>query len=206
MNSPSTNLAWHYPSGPQAGTASKTQQQKQPSQQQQTRSAFNTVTNQYDTSSDLEFPRAASSGSTQRPALQRYPSHISTNDADLLLNLHAPYTSQPTTDSPSFPDFTTNQVPDGSLAADPHQTSFNNLASANWNYGNLWNPWDLSDAGAGGQVLQPFGDMMIESQDVDMSCLGLDTMPWFDNWGLFDSTANGGGGGTGTGDGPRSGG
>jgi hypothetical protein len=52
--------------------------------------------------------------------------------------------------------------------------------------------------------MQPFGDMMIESQDVDMSMLGLDMMPWFDApygsgpdlMGLFDtnlsSDTNGG--------------
>jgi hypothetical protein len=47
--------------------------------------------------------------------------------------------------------------------------------------------------------MQPFGDMMIESQDVDMSMLGLDMMPWFDApygsgsemMGLFDPNVNG---------------
>ena len=40
--------------------------------------------------------------------------------------------------------------------------------------------------------MQTFGDMTIESQDVDMSMLGLDMMPWFDApygpdmMGLFD--------------------
>ena len=46
--------------------------------------------------------------------------------------------------------------------------------------------------------MQPFGDMMIESQDVDMSMLGLDMMPWFDApygsgpdmMGLFDTNVN----------------
>lgn len=47
--------------------------------------------------------------------------------------------------------------------------------------------------------MQPFGDMMIESQDVDMSMLGLDMMPWFDApygsgpdmMGLFDTNVGG---------------
>ena len=45
--------------------------------------------------------------------------------------------------------------------------------------------------------MQPFGDMMIESQDVDMSMLGLDMMPWFDSYpthdlaGLFDPASGG---------------
>ena len=47
------------------------------------------------------------------------------------------------------------------------------------------------------------GDMMIESQDVDMSMLGLDMMPWFDSYpthdmmGLFDPNATGGADGSG---------
>lgn len=80
----------------------------------------------------------------------------------------------------------------------------------NWNYAHLWNPLDFSPNPNG---LQPFGDMMIESQDVDMSMLGLDMMPWFDSFGggggemgglSFDGRqagagAGGGGGGGGGG-------
>ena len=33
---------------------------------------------------------------------------------------------------------------------------------------------------------QNFGDMMIQSQDVDMSMLGLDMMPWFDSYPTQD--------------------
>jgi len=33
---------------------------------------------------------------------------------------------------------------------------------------------------------QNFGDMMIQSQDVDMSMLGLDMMPWFDSYPTHD--------------------
>ena len=47
--------------------------------------------------------------------------------------------------------------------------------------------------------MQTFGDMMIESQDVDMSVLGLDMMPWFDSYlpphdlaGFFDPNQHGG--------------
>ena len=98
-----------------------------------------------------------------------------TSDADLLLNLQSPYNAAQsnTGSSPAFPqNFTPNH--------DPHHSTFNNnVTSANWNYANLWNPADFSQ---GPNSMQPFGDMMIESQDVDMSMLGLDMMPWFDNF------------------------
>lgn len=124
------------------------------------------------------------------------PTGPGTSDADLLLNLHSPYNSNNTGSSPAFPqqppraqNFTTN---------DPHQNSFNHLAGANWNYANLWNPLDFSQGPNG---MQPFGDMMIESQDVDMSMLGLDMMPWFDNFSggdiLFADGRQAGGGATG---------
>ena len=72
-----------------------------------------------------------------------------------------------------------------------HQNDFTSVGSTNhtdqglnhWNYDSLWDADNAS--------LQPFGDMMIESQDVDMSMLGLDMMPWFepthDFTGLFDT-------------------
>ena len=57
------------------------------------------------------------------------------------------------------------------------------------NYPNLWHP---------NNNMQTFGDMMIESQDVDMSMLGLDMMPWFDSYlpqhdltGFFDNVWSG---------------
>lgn len=95
----------------------------------------------------------------------------STSDADLLLNLHSPYnaTHSQAGSSPAFPNGFSSG---GNGAAQP--SNFNNLTGANWNYADLWNPVDYG--------LHPMGDMMIESQDVDMSMLGLDMMPWFDNF------------------------
>ena len=104
-----------------------------------------------------------------------------TSDADLLLNLHSPYIPNSNTgSSPAFPQQPRQQQPQNFTSNDPHQNSFNQMANANWNYANMWNPLDFSQGQNGMQPL--FGDMMIESQDVDMSMLGLDMMPWFDNF------------------------
>lgn len=181
MNSPSTNLAMHYPSGPGASNAH--QQQRQP--QQKRRPTFNPITNQYDPQPPQNHfqhqMRTNSNGSV--PQVTSFPGQATgpansmpgTSDADLLLNLHSPYNAAQSNagSSPAFPNsFTPSN--------DPHQAGFNNLASANWNYGNLWNSG--GDFAQGLHDMQPFGDMMIESQDVDMSMLGLDMMPWFDNF------------------------
>ncbi len=77
------------------------------------------------------------------------------------------------------------------MSSSQHNTTFASAAAANehsdalnaWNYDGLWN----SDSSA-----HPFGDMMIESQDVDMTLLSLDMMPWFDSshefTGFFDAS------------------
>ncbi|SMR47356.1 unnamed protein product [Zymoseptoria tritici ST99CH_3D1] len=50
----------------------------------------------------------------------------------------------------------------------------------------------LDNGGQSGGVSMNFlpGDMMIESQDVDMSMLGLDMMPWFDSFPTHDMMSN----------------
>lgn len=198
MNSPSTNLAWHYPSG-----ASDLQTRRQQRPKQQTRAAFNPITNQYDppapqTSLRRQMRTNSSGSAPPGTSFPTQPSSSSnamagTSDAGLLLNLHSPYnTAQSNTgSSPAFPpNFTPN--------SDPNPTGFNDLTGSNWNYANLWNPVDFSQ---GPSSMQPFGDMMIESQDVDMSMLGLDMMPWFDNFSggdmLFGGDGRQAGGGAG---------
>lgn len=178
MNSPSTNLAMHYPSGPAASRTNRQQRQSLP------RPAFNPITNQYDPPPpQTRFrPQMRSNSNGSSSQITSYPTQssaavngvASTSDADLLLNLHSPYntSSSQAGSSPAFPHAFTN-------TSDPQSSSFNDLAGANWNYANLWNPLDFSQNAS---AMQPFGDLMIESQDVDMNMLGLDMMPWFDNF------------------------
>lgn len=202
MNSPSTNLAWHYPSGP---STAQTQTQQQQKPRQQPRPAFNPITNQYDPpppSHHFQRPIRANSNGSAPPVTSFPAANLPTpSDADLLLNLHSPYNNSGTGSSPAFPSTATNTYTN---PADPHQSGLNDLASANWNYANLWNPLDFGTMVAGGG--QPFGgDMMIESQDVDMSLLGLEMMPWFDGFAgaggagemMFAGDGQGSGGGDG---------
>jgi len=185
MDSPNTNLAWHYSSGadiPQ-GNASRHDDLAAPE--------CETNIGQPSIASGVQYPqhlRTASSSSAYvsgqetmtRPST--YPtssSQVSNADADLLLGLGSPY-NQPNGSSShqrpasgpglSYPLDTTGY---------PTPTQTNNAL-----------PFPFYT----GQVeMQNFGDMLIESQDVDMSMLGLDMMPWFDSYpthdviGMFDT-------------------
>ncbi|KAJ9638273.1 hypothetical protein H2199_006960 [Coniosporium tulheliwenetii] len=90
------------------------------------------------------------------------PSLVS--DADLLLNLHSPYPAN----SPHLP-------PNGSALQAPHQQQ----TSAVQNFLSQGNLDGLPPRGQS-QAMMPFGDMMIESQDIDVSALGVDMMPWLE--------------------------
>lgn len=192
MNSPSTNLAWHYPSGATAnGHASASQQQPATSIP-----PFDNGIGQaeFDASAqqNMQYPghlRTASSTSQQPAALTSYPSNAS---ADMLMGLNSPYqtNSNPSHDNAPNPDpfahlhpantndaFTSTGAPNNSGRV-TSTDGFNGFNA--WTYPNLWNP------NGGSSAMQSFGDMMIESQDVDMSMLGLDMMPWFDSYPSHD--------------------
>lgn len=132
--------------------------------------------------------RAGSSSAQQRPSLTSYPTQGSgisnQNSTDLLLGLNAAYhrnshgSARPATNA--FGDHNQHS----STSADMGTAFSNTSGSAGqafqaWNYANLWNPNN-------GSAMQPFGDMMIESHDVDMSVLGLDMLPWFDSYPTHD--------------------
>ena len=210
MNSPNTSLAWHYAAGGGA-------QQQQPQQSDsQSAPAYNSMTSATDfgqSSHNMQFPRhlrTTSSTSQPPPPMTSYPTNgsaVSNQDvADMMMGLNSPYQHNMNTSHtdaagtdvfahlhPSTPNDMSHTPHDGfSSTAAPnngHVTSTDNAAFNAWSYPNLWNPNSTS-----------FGDMMIESQDVDMSMLGLDMMPWFDSYpthdytGLFDPSTPGGGG------------
>jgi len=178
MNSPSTNLAWHY-----AGAAD--------GHPHDTRFQLPGMSG-FDPAAQLSHHLAAPPQHSQdghrvsgnhRSAAQQFtngsvPAYALTgsavSDASLLLGLNSPYNNQNNTHS--FPS-----LPVG--AATDMQHNYAAPAQA-----------DMRSYSA----MQPFGDMMIESHDVDMSMLGLDMMPWFetpygagqDMIGMFDPTAN----------------
>lgn len=88
---------------------------------------------------------------------------VSTSDANLLLGLNSPYGASPNMQPYQQPSMHT--VPNGNA----------------YGHSAAWGQGDFSQGD-----MQNFGDMMIESQDVDMSMLGLDMMPWFDSYPTHD--------------------
>lgn len=106
-------------------------------------------------------------------------------DVDVSSNAQAPFSQQQT-----------RTHSDPTLLSAPYQqpnNMFSNIHSGNGVAGNgMMGPSYLSPStfanGQSGQLPMSFldGDMMIESQDVDMSMLGLDMMPWFDSYPTHD--------------------
>lgn len=187
MNSPSTNLAWHYPS---AASGDSQQQHQQRRQRPQPSSALPGLIsmalapNFAPTAQNVQSQHlsASSSNSQPPPAITSYPTNGSTvinaGTGDLLMGLNSPYQSSNTlTDTPGN-TFTLQPTTQNNLNT-VHNNDFTSVdptndtgqGFSNWNYDSLWGH---------NASMQPFGDMMIESQDVDMSILGLDMMPWFE--------------------------
>ncbi|KAK1808106.1 hypothetical protein LTR12_017549 [Friedmanniomyces endolithicus] len=168
MNSPNTNLAWHYASG---GAKEALPRQDASASLSDFVAAAARSNGRY---SEVLRPELAerlplsASEPFARPALpslQHQQSNVSTADANLLLGLGSPYTSIHTTPAGNpltFPQNASVLVGGNELLA---QQPFDM-------------PYGLYPSNG---HMQNFGDMMIESQDVDMSMLGLDmNMPWFD--------------------------
>lgn len=85
------------------------------------------------------------------------------SDADLLLNLHSPFNNASPNQAPL--QNTTSYVRTASLQNDQaHQVQSNEFSPT---FGMYTTPSNNA-----------FGDMVIDTQDVDMSVLGADMMPW----------------------------
>lgn len=182
MNSPSTNLAWHYPRGPNDFRDSALP----PSQ-----AVSDNNSNHLSAPGHFKHVRSASGPSQLAPGIrsdmqQQYQaSGSAVSDASLLLGLNNPYASN--MQSP-------NVMPFHSTTSTPNM---HDHAAVQQN--NAYPPPTTQQPDLGPfPDMQPFGDMTIESQDVDMSMLGLDMMPWFDApygsgpdmMGLFDTNVN----------------
>lgn len=161
LNSPSTNLAWHYPSMHNQDTNSMLQGFD-----------FGSPLNTTSQGQSQQI-RSSSMGSMAAPP-QR--SHF---DNNILLDPTLPY---------STTGASINHVPSTSpYSIDDHPNHAQTVHGQN----------DQSLHGFAGREVQGlFGDMLIESQDVDTSLLGLDTLPWFDtlpgDLGDFDMPSGGG--------------
>lgn len=204
MNSPNTSLAWHFPSATSAppNEQSQSQSRRQRPQQASGLPGLLSMASSSDFAPQTSPPQNLGSASTAYPQSSHttYPTNgggavgNAANSTDLLLDLNSPYQNSShhgdATNDPYALHRTTTQ---NSLNGSHHQNDFTSVDPSNstshqdfsnWNYGSLWDADNAS--------MHPFGDMMIESQDVDMSMLGLEMMPWFEpnenfsGWG-FDT-------------------
>lgn len=218
MNSPNTNLAWHYPSDATAlGTteagANGSGHQPAPTSTAPSMPGYSMIGATDFDPHGMHFPahmRTTSTTSQPRPNITSYPTNdgsvISNPDSsDIMMSMNPNYQASNHAPANHTPDVFAHLHPTRSndtMTSTPHHaftpaggTPGHNAGhdAANfsaWNYPNLWNP---------NNNMQTFGDMMIESQDVDMSMLGLDMMPWFDSYlppqdltGFFDPNQHGG--------------
>ncbi|KAF2469801.1 uncharacterized protein BDR25DRAFT_39726 [Lindgomyces ingoldianus] len=99
------------------------------------------------------------------------PDPVLVSDADLLLNLHSPFSagSPNTSRLPNIP-FTTHR---GSTSVPTNQPPNANQDFSPGAFGQYPTPSDGTNSG-----VNFIGDMMIESQEIDMSALASEMMPW----------------------------
>ncbi|TKA80532.1 hypothetical protein B0A49_01023 [Cryomyces minteri] len=186
MNSPSTSLAFLYPSlnnGP--GASSQVYQppdlaaatariaaakaSAEPSQARHDTATFS----QYASLSDTRRNTNAPTHSTLASYSPINADSEATSDADLLLGLNSSFISAAQRS-----------------ASMPYQSTQPQPAGQNENMIE-WAPSQTGESSG-----YSYGDMMIESQDVDMSLFGSDMMPWLeylppDTFGYFDAGGNG---------------
>lgn len=128
-----------------------------------------------------EHLRAVSSSSEQRPTISNV-NGSTVDDAgttDILMGMDSQFLQNNSSADTASNTFGL-QSPTSNGLGNNHHNDFPSVTATyepdrdfgNWDYRSLWNP--------GSDSLESFGDMMIESQDVDMSMLGLDMMPWFE--------------------------
>ena len=173
MNSPSTNVAVMYTSENNTGRETKSGPAKRsPASTRPSIAAL--ISNppvkfeQPPMASPSVYPPFDPASMPPPPANNPYgtvpaPDPALVSDADLLLNLHSPFTSA----SPGQPPLqnATSYVRSASIHSNQgHQTQPNEFSPT---FGTYAGPSDIT-----------FGDMVIDTQDVDMSVLGADMMPW----------------------------
>lgn len=186
MNSPSTNLAWHYATSfGSSGSGSV-----DPRVTLLKNAKYDTTTSQIPSThlrADPETLHSTVQDSTVGITRHYDPSKmvVAGPDADPSLNLKPAFSqSQGSSHSPATSLGAPYQQPQ---SLHPQLYPGNGAATD----GSIVPSYVSQSAfpgGQGGQLPMNFldGDMMIESQDVDMSMLGLDMMPWFDSYPTHD--------------------
>ncbi|KAF2845245.1 hypothetical protein T440DRAFT_502607 [Plenodomus tracheiphilus IPT5] len=175
MNSPSTNLAVMYPSeasdgrAPKASTAKPVPASTQPS----IASLVSDPVIKFEPNQSLASPSTFGNfDPTSMPPPPPFngasiPDPVLVSDADLLLNLHSPFTAV---------------SPTNARAALQNASSYSRLPSLINNHPTQPQHQHNEFSPTFGTFSTPsdnaFGDMVIDTQDVDMSVLGADMMPW----------------------------
>lgn len=192
MNSPSTNLAWHYPSA----ANSSSPQQEHPKQQSRPSPESPVINHSMPTGASFQMSTShAPSDPVRTTSAQRaFVTQPHTSSAALAIStsggatymsgMEAQFSDSGDSAEHQRHAFAVRPVVTNDMSTVRHHQLQNHTFSrpgsshdgqdtlSAWNYDSLWQ----SEHNAA----QPFGDMMIESQDIDMNMLGLDMMPWFD--------------------------
>jgi hypothetical protein len=175
MNSPSTNVAVMYTSENNSGREAKPAPSKR-SPASTHPSIASLISNppvkfessQHPMPSPSIYPPFDPASMPPPPANSQYgivpaPDPALVSDADLLLNLHSPFGSASPNQAPL--QGATSFVRSASMSNNqPHQVQASEFSPT---FGVYTTPSDNA-----------FGDMVIDTQDVDMSVLGADMMPW----------------------------
>ncbi|KAK4630937.1 hypothetical protein CLAFUR4_03134 [Fulvia fulva] len=207
MNSSSTNLAWHYAAGQNPNLdprLSSSHHGEHGPPASQTSSVQASKTLRGGSTSAQRLANQDNQDRPQRQASQEYTPHggnVSKAETSSL-GVPSPYSQQGNLQSPvttvSGPYQTPQSLNPLLLGASGQMSC--GMANMTGNMQPYTTP-STFPADQNGNFAMNFlpGDMMIESQDVDMSMLGLDMMPWFDSYptpqmmGMFDQNHTTGG-------------
>ncbi|PPJ52843.1 hypothetical protein CBER1_11724 [Cercospora berteroae] len=179
MNSNSTNLAWHFASD---GTQSSN---IDPRLNSLSSSAYDstTVGKAQHTSANPQargpsgLSRISSQDSVPRQLAQAKFSNVSNSDAENLLALSSPYNQHHSQATPPAPMSASFQQHGTAMSSMPAPSS--SASQQPMNGQSAQTPFMMPGTYDFSMNFMP-GNMMIETQDVDMNMLGLEAMPWFD--------------------------
>ncbi|KAH0341420.1 hypothetical protein KCU81_g6240, partial [Aureobasidium melanogenum] len=160
LNSPSTNVAWHFSGIPGAHDAAP--QSLDSFIDHNTPFDFNNMQNNNASfqQPDSSHTRTYSGNNLPRPSPNQQRHHRSSLPASAFATI------------PPSPTTFTSPV----QQQQSHQENTNSLHVPSLNPSHNLQTFENANAG----TEESFGDFLIESQDVDMSLLGLDMLPWFD--------------------------
>lgn len=174
MNSPSTNVAVMYSSENNDNRAAKSAQLRSPAKTQPSMASLIAdpsvkFESHQSLATSLPYSQFDPAAMPPPPQNQNFnailtPDPVLVSDADLLLNLHSPFASGSPTSHNLMQNHAYNRS--ASITSNQRNQSHHNSNEFSPSFGSF-TPTDHT-----------FGDMVIDTQDVDMSVLGADMMPW----------------------------